>query len=220
MCDVFIFKTIEIYGFTFALSGIIFPATSLMMICINEVYGHKQAASCLINLITAQIFFLLGLIFLPKIPSPAGFAPDLVKAYQLVFHDVWRVFLSSPVGIAITLYLSSVINSKLKTLYLGRYLFIRVLINSVITTAILVSIIYPINFFHILSWDKIFKICLHTYCYEVIMAVVVLFLSFPIISFAKRIEKKFVFDINVSFNPLHIYSIKSKGVNLYDEISN
>src|SRR5579872_952417 len=70
LCDVFIFKTIEIYGFTFALSGVIFPATSLMMICINEVYGHRQAASSLINLITGQIFFLLGLIFLPKIPSP------------------------------------------------------------------------------------------------------------------------------------------------------
>src|SRR5206468_1042071 len=74
LCDVFIFKTVYIFGFTFALSGLIFPITSLMMICINEIYGHKQAATTLINLITAQVFFLLGLIFLPKIPSPPDFA--------------------------------------------------------------------------------------------------------------------------------------------------
>lgn len=218
LCDVFIFKTIEIHGFTFALSGMIFPATSLLMICINEVYGHKQAAYSLINLITAQVFFLLGLIFLPKLPSPQGFAPELVNAYKVVFHDVWRVFLSSPFGIAITLYLSSVINSKLKTYYLGRFLFIRFLINATITTAILVSIIYPINFYNILSFDKILKICLHTYCYKVIMSIVILLLSIPIISFTKRFEKRFIFDLNVSFNPFHIYSTKSKGVNLYDQI--
>ena len=189
------------------------------MICINEVYGHKQAASSLVNLIIAQVFFLLGLIFLPKIPSPAGYATDLLNAYQLVFRDTWRVFLSSPFGIAITLYLSSIINSKLKTHFLGKYLFMRVFINSAITTAILVSIIYPINFFNILSWDKIFNICLHTYYYKVIMSVVVLLVSFPIISLTKKAEKKFVFDINISFNPFHIYSTKCNGINLYDEIS-
>lgn len=219
LCDVFIFKTIEIFGFKLALSGVIFPVTSLVMICINEVYGHKQAASALINLIIAQVFFLLGLIFLPKLPSPAGYAPELLNAYQLVFHDTWRVFLSSPFGIAITLYLSSIINSKLKTHFLGKYLFLRVFINSAITTAILVSIIYPINFFNILSWDKIFTICFHTYCYKVIMSVVVLLVSFPVISFVKKAEKKFVFDINISFNPLHIYSAKCNGINLYDEVN-
>lgn len=219
LCDVFIFKTIEVFGFTFALSGIIFPITSIIMICINEIYGHRKAALSLVNLIIGQICFLLGLIFLPKLPSPTGYATDLVSAYQLVFRDTWRVFLSSPFGILITLYLSSIINSKLKTHFLGRYLYIRFFINSAITTAILVSIIYPINFFHILTWDKIFKICIDTYCYKVIMSIIVLFLSFPIISFVKRVEKKFIFDINVSFNPFHIYSSKSNGINLYDEIS-
>jgi uncharacterized integral membrane protein (TIGR00697 family) len=218
LCDVFIFKTITIFGFPCALSGIIFPFTSLMMICINEIYGHQQTASSLINLIVAQVFFLLGLIFLPQIPSPRGFAPELVQAYTTIFQNEWRVALSSPVGIGVTLYLSSVINSKLKTIFLGKYLVLRAMINSIVTTAILVSIIYPINFYHLLSGDKIFKICIHTYVYKIIMASFVLFLSYPIIFFAKKIEKRFIFDLDTSFNPFLIYSAKSTGVNLYDEI--
>src|SRR5581483_307071 len=169
LCDVFIFKTVYILGFTFTLSGIIFPATSLNMICINEVYGHKQSAASLVNLITAQIAFLFGLIFLPKIPSPPGFSTHIIDAYNIVFKDEWRVLVSSPFGILITLYLSSIINSKLKTYFWGRFLFLRVFINSAITTAVLVSIIYPINFYHILSWDKIYKLCIDTYLYKVIM---------------------------------------------------
>jgi uncharacterized integral membrane protein (TIGR00697 family) len=217
LCDVFIFKTVDIFGLSLALSGVIFPLTSLIMICINEIYGHKDAAKSLVNLIIAQLFFLTGLLLLPQLPSPPGYAPEIVQAYHIVFHSVWRVFLSSPFGIAITLYLSSIINSKLKTHFLGKYLFIRVFINAVITTAILVSIIYPINFYGILAWDKIFKICISTYFYKIIMAVIVLFISMPIIALGKRIEKKYIFDFNVSFNPLNIYTKKSSGINLYEQ---
>jgi len=219
LCDVFIFKTIYILGFTLAISGVIFPITSLMMICINEIYGHKQAGSSLINLITAQVCFLIGLILIPKIPSPPGYIPLLENSYRVVFHDVWRVFLSSPFGIAITLYLSSIINSKLKTFFWGRFLFLRVFVNSIMTTAILVAIIYPINFYHILSWNKIALVCLHTYCYKVLMSVVVLAISLPMIKICRKIEKRYVFDINISFNPFHLCSNKSSGINLYDEFS-
>lgn len=217
LCDVFVFKIINIFGYSLALSGVLFPLTALIMICINEIYGHKQAAICLINLITAQVCFLTGLVLLPKIPAVGDYAENINQAYNIVFHDTWRVFLSSPVGIAVTLYLSSIINSKLKTKYWGDFLIVRVITNSAITTLILVSIIYPINFYHILSAWQIIKICIHTYFYKVIMSIIALFISFPIIRIAKGIEKKYIFDINVSFNPFYIYSRKSSGINLYEE---
>lgn len=218
LCDVFVFKTVNIFGFSLALSGVIFPITSFIMICINEIYGHKEAAKSLVNLIIAQLFFLTGLFLLPKIPSPTWYAPEIVQAYNIVFHNVWRVFISSPVGIAVTLYLSSVINSRLKTHFLGKYLYARFLINSAITTAILVSIIYPINFYGILTWNKIFTICTETYLYKITMGIIVLFLSIPMITLGKRIEKKYIFDINISFNPLNIYTKKNIGINLYDQV--
>lgn len=218
LCDVFIFKTISIFGFQIALSGFLFPVTSLLMICVNEIYGHKKAAITLVNLIAAQIVFLLGLVFLPKIPSPPHYAPELVTAYNAIFKNEWRVFISSPIGIAVTLYLSSIINSKLKTFFWGKYLMLRMMITSIITTAVLVSLIYPINFYNILTWKQIFNICIDTYLYKIIMAFAIVYLSYPIVFFGKKIEKKYIFDINIKFSPLCIYSSKSAGVNLYDEL--
>ncbi len=217
LCDVFVFKTVSFFGFSLALSGVIFPITSLIMICINEIYGHKKAALSLISLVSAQLFFLVGLVFLPKIPSPPDFSPDIVSAYNLVFKEEWRVFLSSPVGISVTLYLSSVINSKLKIYFWGKYLIARTVFTSAVTTAVLVSIIYPINFLGILNADKIFNIIIDTYVYKMIMAFLIVYLSYPLVFFLRKAEKKYVFDINASYSPFHVYTPKSRGINLYDK---
>ncbi len=218
LCDSFIFKIVLIFNHPIALSGIIFPATSLIMICINEVYGHQNASKSIISLVIAQMIFLLGLVIIPRLPSPPNYDPSIIKAYSIAYKSIWRVFLSSPFGIVITFYMSSIINSKLKLYFLGKFIFVRFLLNSMATTAILVSIIYPINFFNILSWSDILDICLSTYVYKIIMSLLVLFIAIPTIGFCKKIEKKYIFDVDTSFNPMSIYSNKNVGVNLYEEI--
>lgn len=218
LCDVFVFKTISVFGYPLAVSGAIFPAISMLMIVINEVYGHKQAASSLINLIAAQMTFLTFLVIIPKIPSPPNVASDIVNAYHLVFQNEWRVFISSPVGISISLYLTSIINSLLKKFFWGKHMFFRGIFTSAITTALMVCIIYPINFIGIVDTSHIIKIIESTYIYKMIAIFFILLLFHPAIYAIKRVERKYIFDINVSYNPLKIYSSKTNGVNLYDKL--
>lgn len=216
LCDVFLFKVVSIFGHPVALSGCIFPFTYLILVCINETYGHKQTAFSLINLIIAQFFFVLGLILLPKIPTPL-FNAKINLLYIKVFAKETRAIYSSIVGIAVALYISSVINSKLKLAFWGRYLLLRIIVNAVITKAILCVIIYPINFVGLMPIKDIVHICINTYILKVIFSILIVYFAYPLIWLSRKTDRSDVFDINVRYNPACVYSKQSEGVNMYDQ---
>jgi len=218
LCDIFVFKIITIFGYPVAISGCIFPFTYLMLVCINETYGHKQTAFSLISLIIAQFTFLIGLILIPKLSVPA-YNIKINHLYVLVFAKEIRVIYSSIVGISVALYLSSIINSKLKLFFWGKYLILRIITNAVITKAILCAIIYPINFINLMPLKDIISISINTYILKVIFSIIIVYLAYPLIWLSKKIDRSSIFDINVNYNPLYIYSTKSEGVNLYGKES-
>jgi len=216
LCDVFVFKVVKLCHFTIALSGCLFPITFLMLICINETYGHKQTAASIINLVVAQFLFLLGLMFLIKAPSPQ-YNLHIADTYTYLFKGEYRVLISSVIGISISLYFASIINSKLKLLFWGKFLVARILVNAIITKAIMVAIIYPINFIGIYSLSIIIGICVDTYVFKIIMAVIVVYLSYPIVYICKKLDKRDVYDVNVKYGINHIFDEKNSGINLYEK---
>lgn len=91
----------------------------------------------------------------------------------------------------------------------------RLIASNAISTAILVFIAYPINFYELYTFNQIIVIAFNTWVYKMIVAIMLFPVAIFLANTIKRIEKLDYFDYGVSYNPLTVFSEHVAGENNY-----
>lgn len=212
-CDTLAFKVIHIYSFDFAASGLIYSLNFMLSSIITEVYGYNLAG----RVIWVQLichFLFIGLInFIVLLPSPERSSTHLL--YFNLFNNMWHILLGC-IAMPTAYFINDIIVSKLKINLYGQKFIRRFLISSIIGSAVLVLISYPINFYGHYPLKQIMRIAANTWMYKVCASIILLPIAMFLIEKLKHFEKTDYYDYGTSYNPLNVFSTQQSGENRYE----
>ncbi len=212
-CDTLAFKVIHVLSYDLAASGLIYSLNFSLASIITEVYGFNLAGRIIWVQLICHILFIFLINLITILPSP-----DDSSTYYLYFnlyHNIWHVLIGSCVAMPVAYFINDIIVSKLKINLYGRKFIYRFLISSIIGSAVLVTISYPINFYEQYSIQHIMNIALNTWIYKIFAAIILLPLAMFLINLLKYLEKTDYYDYGTSYNPLNVFSTEESGENRY-----
>lgn len=213
ICNMMAFKVLNLFGFTIAMSGFLFPTSFYFLSALNESYGHRETEKAILMVMISQNIFLAIVSLAVRAPSPPGI--HTTQLYLDLYGNLWKVFISSNLAVGLSFYSSSLFNSRLKVWLLGKRKVIRFIVSTGIAKFILVSISYPINFYGIMPLKQILIMCINTWVFKMIAAVVLSQLVYPLVKINRKIDHVDVYDINISYNPLNVYRTENPPTNMY-----
>ncbi|HLB41613.1 MAG TPA: VUT family protein [Gammaproteobacteria bacterium] len=209
-CDALAFKTVNLFGHPLAASGLIFPLSFILISILAEVYGYAKSGRIIVTQLLCSFIFI-GIV---NVLVLLNHASTIDSSYYLIYHSFWRVILGTLAGTPLAYFFTTMVLSRIKVTFANPFIF-RFLVSNIVGKFLLVSITYPINFYHLHSVGFIISLILNTWlfksCIAIIFAPIVLVLS----AWVKRIEKLDTFDYGVSYNPANIFEEKQSGENLY-----
>lgn len=217
ICDALAFKVVSIHGYDFSASGLIFPLGFLLASVITEVYGFTLAGRIIWVQILCQATFILTVNLFVLFSSPKESTTTLY--YYNLYHNFWHVLIAATTALLLAYFVNDIIMSKLKIYLSGKFFTIRFLISNAISTAILVSISYPINLFGLYSMNHVAIIALNTWVYKMILAVLLFPIAILLANLIKHIEKLDYFDYGISYNPIAVFGDSTYGTNKYKKIN-
>ncbi len=214
LCDTLIYKVVNIYGYDFAASGIIYSLSFFLASIMTEVYGYKLAGRVVWIQFMCHLLFVVTVNTFVIIPtSPNNTNTELM--YFSLYKNYWHVLLGSCIAMPTAYFVNDMILSKLKLYLYGQSFIYRFLFSNFFGSGILVSISYPINFYHQFPPDKIAQIAIHTWIYKVIIALLLMPIGIWLAKIVKKIEGLDYYDYGISYNPLKVFKSNNAGVNKY-----
>jgi uncharacterized integral membrane protein (TIGR00697 family) len=213
ICDTLAFKAVDIYGYSFASSGIVYSFNFFIASVMTEVYGYKLAGRVVWIQLLCHFIFVLTVNLVVFIPSPAN--STTFQSYYDLYHNLWRVFLASCFAIPAAYFVNDLIISKMKIYLYGKAYMFRFVISNVIGSGVLVAISYPANFYDQFPLSQIAVISFHTWIYKVVISVLLIPVSIWLSRTLKRLEGLDYYDYGISYNPLSIFSSRDEGENAY-----
>ena len=214
VCNVLAFKVIHVFGFDMALTGFIFPISFFMLLALNDSHGHQETGKIILMMLVGQSILLLLIPVGVRIPSPAGVATT--AWYSNLYSGMWRVFISSNLAVGLSYYFVSFFNSRMKVWFLKKRKIFRFLMTTAIAKGILVIASYPINFYGLLPWEHILRICVNTWLFKMIISIPLVLILPALVKLNRLIDRVDIVDFNVSYNPVRLYQLRQAGVNMYE----
>ena len=214
-CDALAFKVIEICGYKFSASGLIFPINFMLASVMTDAYGFNLAGRIIWIQLISQFIFIVTINIFVLLPS-SGIDP-VSSLYSSLYGNIWHVLFSSSLAIFTAYFINDFIMSKLKIYYGGKLFAVRFLASNAIGKAALVCISYPINLYGIYPINEIAHIALNTWIYKMIMALILFPVALILSFYIKKFEKTDHYDFGVSYNPLSVFSTNNYGKNKYGQ---
>lgn len=214
-CNAVGFKTILIFGYRFAASGLFFPISFLIACVITEVYGYALAGRMIWIQLTCTVLFVsaVNILVMPNHQLSTG----LDQAYFQIYHSIWKIMTSSIISIPLAYFASNWVMSHFKLNTFTMSLFPRYILANAVGKFIIVVISYPINFGHIYTTHTIIKLIFDTWLFKMAAAILLSPLACLLIKKVKRIERLDTFDYGVSYNPTRVFNDRELGENHYYE---
>lgn len=212
-CDALSFKVISLFGYDVAVSGILFSFSFPIAAIATEVYGYNLAVRIVWIQICSQAFFIIIVSAIIRLSSAHD--PVSILYYQL-YSGLWRVLLAATVAVPISYFINDYLMSLIKIYNKGNLFISRALISNVIGTGVLVTLSYPMNYYHIYSMSHIAAIAFNTWLVKIAIAVLLLPFTMLISKSLKKIENLDYYDYGVSYNPIKAFDSHEKGKNLWD----
>lgn len=206
VCDTVAFATVDLFGFRFSASGIIFPIDFLLLGVVTNGYGYKAAGRIVWFMILSQLIFVLFVNLISvlgrNIQNPTQ------GAYFLLYQHMWRLIFSSSTAILASYFLNDFLVSifKVRTKFLEQKTVIRILIGAAVSQALLVSIAYPINFYGIYSFREIVHIAFNTWAYKMVCVFALMPVVAVLVLVIKRVDNADIYDRDISYNPFFVFS--------------
>lgn len=213
ICDVVIFKTVSIFGFTISMSGFLFPISFLLLSTLNETYGHKETERAIFMIILAQSLFIVTISIAIRMPSTVGL--HTANLYFLLYHNLWRLLITANLAIVLSFYITSFLNSKIKIWLLGKHPIIRILCINSLAKAVLVLIAYPANFYDVLTFTQMLEMCFYTWIFKIVASLFLAWFVPLLIKLNKTTDKIDIYDFETSFNPINMFKVEQSGENMY-----
>ena len=187
-------------------ASVSFPITFIIADVVTEVYGYNAAKNMIWNGLFCQFLFAIMSVLIVHIPTPKTwhYNSDYVYVLGNLIYVYFCALVSAPIGDFTNIY----VLSKLKTLYKGRYFWVRSTCASAVGklayTIICISLIY----YKQLGHSDLMRMIVGTYLISIVYIMV---LATPASFFSlilKRIEKIGDLDFFVNYNPFTLNSSK------------
>jgi uncharacterized integral membrane protein (TIGR00697 family) len=206
-------RLVEIFGMAISPGTLIFPITFLLSDMITEVYGYKHARRAIWSAFLFNIIFICYGQLLTHLPSPS-FSKDNVLFNRLLSINIFIIF-GSFTSYIVSEPINSYILAKLKQKYRGKYIAIRFVLSTIISSFLDSLIFASIAFFRIYSAHDIIKIIIDIWLTKTVIEIIGLPFSIRLAKFLKKSERLDIYDYGTNFTPLSFEANYSTNNNKY-----
>ena len=209
-CDTLVYRVYDIHSLKITASGIIFSICFLLSTITTEVYGYKLGGRVVWIIVICQSLFcaLINLSSIYQVNEN-----ELSPHYYALFGDFWHVMIGTWVSVPASYFCNSIIISRLKIYFGGKFFIVRYVLSSMITHAVLLLSAYPISLSSKYPPNELLNIIITTWSYKVVMSVILLPIAVFLSDYVKRIEKTDYYDWKISYNPISVFSENKVKIN-------
>ena len=184
-----------------------FPTIFILDDIVTEVYGYAAARQMMWIGMATFLVLVLGTMLVMQLPYDAKWLPE-EKAFDIVFLQLPRVFLSFVVGIFVGAIVNDFAMAKIKIYLGGRFFMLRSIGSSLVGALALQITGTTIALYGMMSYlHEVLPMMLVSYGYKLIFDLVGVVIAYPLQKTLKRAEGIDHYDINTNFNPFK-FSIK------------
>jgi queuosine precursor transporter len=198
--NILIVKQIDVFGLTLPAAIIIFPLSYIFGDVLTEVYGYRQARRVIwlgffCNLLLVVAIWLGGLI-------PAAPSFEAQSAYERILGSTPRFLAASFLAYLAGEFINSYIMAKMKVRTKGRWLWMRTIGSTLVGEGVDTIIVLSIGFWGVLPMTVLLPLILWHWIFKVGYEVIATPLTYLLVGYLKRTEKKDIYDYKTDFNPL------------------
>ena len=200
-------RIVNIFGWVTDAGTIIFPLTFLLSDLITEVYGYKHARQAIwIGFIFSALFIIYGQIVIHLPDPPYSTHNDL---FTTLFTLDRRIILSSAFSYLCSEPLNSYILSKIKIKMRGKFMPLRFVASTAISSGADSFIFGILAFAGTMNNYNLLWLILTMWYIKVVMEICGLPLTIKLAKKLKKIEQIDIYDIDTKFN---IFSLDARYV--------
>lgn len=155
---VMIYYVTRIHGIAVSAASLIIPFWFVLGDIAAEVYGYNIFIKMIIYMILCEFIFILIISILIRLPVTGEVS--MGSQYNLIFNDLYRVFIGSAISILCAFIINGKILLKWKALLRGRYFFIRSIGSSAIGELFFTAIAFFLEFFGRVSLYELLQLVL------------------------------------------------------------
>lgn len=206
------------FGFNVAVGGVIFvPALFYIFQIVSEVYGWQYARQIFWCNFAVNAFTTISYYLVKFIPYNDFTKIKLKFSYINLMDTMWLSSISWGLGVFLAQYITSVIMSKSKITYKGRFIAIRLVFMHCMSEVLLflgLSVSLPYNGYSVTQIIHLFGTA---FCARTIMAILLLPIAVILVYILQyRIEKVVVFDSSSNFFNLFQWNVKDKNTVIFN----
>lgn len=177
----------------------IFPFTFCICDIVGEVYGYAYPRLFIWIGIISEFLFSLIVIGVSHLPAPEFLTG--VEAYKIVFDPTLRYVCSGLLGLFVGEFANIYILAKWKIRLKGRLYLLRSLLSTVFGQAILTVIVDLLNYSGVIKGSDLIWMMLCGFFWKFCCALIMVFPSWILVKYLKKIENVDHYDIHTNFNP-------------------
>jgi len=201
------------FGFNVAVGGVIFvPALFYTFQIVSEVYGWQYARQIFWCNFIVNVFTTISYYLVRSIPYNDFTKIKLKFSYVNLMDTMWLSSISWGLGVFLAQYITSVVMSKSRITYKGRFVAIRLVFMHCMSEVLLflgLSVSLPYNGY---SATQIIHLFGTAFCARTIMAIMLLpFAVILVYILQYHVEKVVVFDSSSNFFNIFQWNVKDKN---------
>lgn len=182
--------------------AILFPLIYIFNDILTEVYGYKYARRAIWIGFTVMVVAIVAFTIVRYLPGAAEYTAQ--SSYEAVLGFFPRIVLASLAAYLVGSFLNSFVLAKLKLRTKGKKLWLR-LIGSTAVGELFDTIVFGlVAFGGILGFNDMIVFILVGWLFKTGVEVVLLPVTYRVVSFLKRKEQVDTYDKKTDFNPLQV----------------
>lgn len=195
--------TVHLLGWTPTFDGgtFLFPLTYIFGDVLTEVYGYARSRRVIWFALAMNVLAALVLALVAWLPAAPG---TDAAPFSAIFTFVPRIVLASTTAFFVGEFLNSFVLAKLKLATEGRWLWTRTIGSTLIGQGADTVIFSLIAFAGVIPQDQLISMMVFNYVYKVALEVLLTPVTYGVVGFLKRAERRDTFDRHTNFNPFKL----------------
>ncbi|HEY0738120.1 MAG TPA: queuosine precursor transporter [Herpetosiphonaceae bacterium] len=193
-------KFISFGPFDFDGGTLLFPLSYIFGDILTEVYGYARSRKVIWTGFLAALLMSLTFAAVAALPASAG-SESLNAAFNQLLGLVPRIVVASLIAYFAGEFANSYTLARLKVLTNGRYFWMRALGSTLIGEGVDTLLFVMIAFVGVADAPPLLTLILSNYVFKLVVEVVLLPVTYGVVSLLKRAEQEDYYDRQTNFNP-------------------
>ena len=199
-------KLISIYGIVISAGNIIFQISYMLIVCITELYGLKQARKIIITGALCNLFVSYYLYLVVKIPGASFWLnQDIFSQVTLITSNI---LFTSTIAYVISEIANAKIISKLQVFFKSKWFLVRAVFSTSIASILDTTFMLPVIISH--SPSKVVSIYSSLILMKIVYSIALIPILWILVDFLRKKEPLFGNDGFVPFSSVSY--MKNSGI--------